>query len=410
LRKFRLFSKLRRASNPDKIAIPASTYEAPSSLILSNGRLSDGSVPASKPSDETERIRDLHQFYILDSAKDDRFDRLTTLTAQLLDVPIVLVSLVDESREWFKSTIGTAITEIKREHGFCAHAILVQGTTPMVVTDALSDTRFATHPFVVADPLLRFYAGAPLITVSGHKIGMLCVHDTKPRPDFGIKQQVILSQLAGIVMDEIDFHRIESERQLLVDELSHRVKNLIGVVRSVAKLSGRGNSNAQPFIEAFSARLAAMSTAHEKLVTGDWQGADLGDLVAGVVAAHQNLDQSAIFVQIPPIQVDASFSQTFALLVHELLTNAIKYGALSIATGQVSFTAKKTNDDGNPFIAFEWRETGGPIPELPKQVGFGHRLIEEAVRQKNGTLNMSWPTEGLICRFTFADQNSAAQI
>jgi two-component sensor histidine kinase len=398
------FSLFNRAATPaNAIADPAADCPEPDPPIVQPGKLADGSVPAAKPYDDTDRVGQLRHYCILDTGKDARFDRLTTLTAQLLDVPIVLVSLVDESREWFKSTVGTGIAEIKREHGFCAHALLLDGPTPLTVGDALLDGRFATHPFVVGGPKLRFYAGAPLISANGHKIGMLCVHDVKPRPDFGAKQEHILSQLAGIVMDEIDFHRIESERSLLVGELSHRVKNLIGVVSSVAKLSARGNPEAQPFLESFSSRLVAMSTAHDKLVAGDWKGADLRDVVASVVAAHLDINETSIVLDIPSLVIDASFAQTFALLVHELLTNAIKYGALKGAAGRVTFSATRAKANGGSVIEFEWRETGGPPAVAPQSPGFGHRLLDMAVRQKGGTVKLDWKPEGLVCRFTFAE-------
>ena len=192
-------------------------------MVLTLDKLSDGTVPAGTPCDDAERVDQLRHYCILDTGSDPRFDRITTLVSKLLVMPIVLVSLVDEAREWFKSKVGTEIAEILRDHGFCSHALHLEGRDVLTIADTLSDARFATHPYVVGGPQLRFYAGAPLITASGHKIGMLCVHDMKPRPDFGVEHEHILSQFAGIVMDEIDFHRIESERAILIGELSHRV-------------------------------------------------------------------------------------------------------------------------------------------------------------------------------------------
>ena len=365
--------------------------------------LADGSVPASKPQNEAERIEQLRHFCILDTTKDSRFDRITRLVAELLDVPIVLLSLVDEAREWFKSAIGTDISQINRELGFCAHAILVDSQEPMVVADTLLDPRFATHPYVVAGPKLRFYAGAPLITATGHKLGMLCLHDIKPRPDFGAHEKRILSQFAAIAMDEIDFHRIESERQLLVGELSHRVKNVFSVVHSVAAMSSRGDRAAETFVEVFNSRLGAMSAAHDQLIRSDWNEASLDRLVRSVVAASQDAAGSTISIAMPPVMINPAFAQTLALLVHELLTNALKYGALKVPSGHVSFTAAQTNSDGRQGIAFCWRETGGAPPVAPVMTGFGHRMLDMAVRQRGGTVHYDWQTAGLVCQFEIFD-------
>jgi two-component sensor histidine kinase len=371
-------------------------------------KLADGSVPADKPENEPERIQQLRRFCILDTDRDPRFERITALTAQLLDMPVVLVSLVDEAREWFKSAVGTEAAQIPREHGFCAHALLVDGRKAMTVVDTNTDPRFATHPYVVSAPHLRFYSGAPLISASGHKLGMLCVHDVKPRPDFGAAGEGILSRLAAIVMDEIDFHRIESERTLLIGELSHRVKNVISVVQSIARLSARDTPAAGPFVASFSGRLNAMVLAHDRLVSNDWQAASLPDVVTGVLAAHQPTETSAVTVDLPELTIDPPFAQIMALLVHELLTNSIKYGALREPAGRVSFSATRTSTDGVPVVKFRWAESGGPPVAAPDHIGFGHRLLETSVRQKGGTVTFDWQPHGLVCRFTLFELTLAA--
>ena len=359
----------------------------------------DGSVPAAIPDNESERLAQLQSFCILDTAKDERFDRITRLTAELLDVPIVLLSLVDAAREWFKSTSGTAITEIKREHGFCAHAILLDGPEVMVVPDTLDDPRFASHPIVLDEPKLRFYAGAPLITKDGYKLGMLCVHDNKPRPDFGARERSILSQLAGIAMDEIGFHRVESERELLIGELSHRVKNVFSIVQSVASVSSRGHPAAQPYVEGLASRITALASAHDQLVRHDWKGASLRGVVQSVIAGCQDVSSGRISVQMPAAKINPAFAQTLALVVHELLTNALKHGALKVPSGHVSFTGTETMLEGKSGISFEWRETGGPSPNALRPSGFGSRMLEMAVRQNGGTLTYDWQPGGLVCHF-----------
>tara|TARA_R110002096_G_scaffold361075_3_gene554160 strand:+ start:57714 stop:58889 length:1176 start_codon:yes stop_codon:yes gene_type:complete len=157
-------------------------------------------MEAPKPANENQRLRALHELDILDTAPEESFDRITRLAASIVDAPIVLVSLVDEDRQWFKSTVGLDATETPREVAFCAHAIL--DTSVMVVPDAREDARFADNALVTGPHDVRFYAGAPLMLNDDVRLGTLCAIDTKPRqldPD----QETALRDLAAIVVDEL---------------------------------------------------------------------------------------------------------------------------------------------------------------------------------------------------------------
>ena len=135
-------------------------------------------IPA-KPGNEHSRIATLRSLDILDTAPEERFDRLTRLAKRLFGVPIALVSLVDADRQWFKSCVGLAASEAPREISFCAHAILSDEI--LMVSDARSDVRFYDNPLVTGDPNLRFYAGCPLTVPNGSKLGTLCLLDVVPR-------------------------------------------------------------------------------------------------------------------------------------------------------------------------------------------------------------------------------------
>lgn len=149
---------------------------------------------------ETLRLEALRTLDILDTPEEARFDRLTSLAQRLLGVPMVMVSLVDAERQWFKSAKGVAFREAPREHSFCTHAIQEGSVT--VVTDAASDPRFSNSPLVTRSPNIRAYAGCPIQAVGGATVGTLCLADTAPRT-FTSEEQNLLQALAKLVEKEL---------------------------------------------------------------------------------------------------------------------------------------------------------------------------------------------------------------
>jgi len=156
------------------------------------------------PHDEQERLADLQSFDILDTPEEEAFDEIARIASIIFDMPIALVSLVDEARQFFKAHIGLDARETSRDLAFCAHTILESKV--MVVEDAREDKRFSDNDLVTQDPRIRFYAGAPLITDAGNRLGTLCLIDTKPRnltPD----EAGILQMLANRVISEMKLRR-----------------------------------------------------------------------------------------------------------------------------------------------------------------------------------------------------------
>lgn len=153
------------------------------------------------PPNENARLQVLRSFEILDSAEEQGYDDFTRIASLVCGVPISLISLIDESRQWFKSKIGIAASETPREISFCGHAILQNDV--FVVRDTLEDPRFADNPLVVGDPNIRFYAGVPLVTDAGYALGTLCVIDSVPRV-ITPEQEEILKRLGRQVMARIE--------------------------------------------------------------------------------------------------------------------------------------------------------------------------------------------------------------
>jgi PAS domain S-box-containing protein len=162
-------------------------------------------MSAPLPLNEAQRLATLREYRILDTIPEQAYDDITLMAAQICDVPTAMVSLVDENRQWFKSRIGMDAAETPRDIAFCAHTILSTDDV-MVVGDALADKRFADNPLVAAGPLVRFYAGAPLVAPDGSALGALCVMDQKPRT-LDAKQLEALKALGRHAVAQLELRR-----------------------------------------------------------------------------------------------------------------------------------------------------------------------------------------------------------
>lgn len=156
------------------------------------------------PPDEPERLAALERYDILDSSPEQAFDDLTLLAAHICQTPIALVTFIDADRQWIKSRVGLEVTQTARDVAFCAHAIATPET--LIVRDALEDERFAHNPFVLGEPRIRFYAGAPLRVGDGSGLGTLCVIDRVPH-DFTLAQQEALEALSRQVVAQLELRR-----------------------------------------------------------------------------------------------------------------------------------------------------------------------------------------------------------
>jgi len=164
---------------------------------------------ASFPPNERERLEALRSFEILDTQAEEAFDRFTRIAAGIIGVPIALVSLVDEARQWFKARHGLDAEETPRDMAFCAHAILKDEI--LVVDDATKDPRFSNNPLVTGAPDIRFYAGAPLKTRDQFNIGTLCVIDQQPRAGLTPEQRHLLTDLADAVVNQLYLHKTTAD-------------------------------------------------------------------------------------------------------------------------------------------------------------------------------------------------------
>jgi two-component sensor histidine kinase len=191
--------------------------------------------------------------------------------------------------------------------------------------------------------------------------------------------------------------RAEEHRQILVNELNHRVKNTLSVVQSIAAQSFKPGVGLASAREAFEGRLATLAAAHTLLTAQNWGDALISDVLEEAVLV--GAERCRFTLSGPPVALPPQTAVLLALAVHELCTNAARHGALSVAGGRVRVRwAVATDDEGCPRLRLLWRESGGPPVRPPTTRGFGARLLQQGLaRELGGSVTLDFEVEGLTC-------------
>ena len=202
--------------------------------------------------------------------------------------------------------------------------------------------------------------------------------------------------MIGVNVDINEMKRAEAQRELLLAELNHRVKNTLAVVQGIAHQTFRGEAAAPAARGAFEGRLVAMSTAHNRLTQSNWEDASL-ERIAADAFQSQGVDERRVALKGPGVLLPAKPALAIAMAFHELCTNAVKYGSLSNEAGRIELTWSR-QDGGPARLKIVWQEVGGPPVTPPARRGFGSRLIEEALAQDlAGVVALQFRSEGLVC-------------
>ena len=223
-----------------------------------------GMQAPNKPANEAARQAALDSLGILDTLPEERYDRITRVAKNLFDVPIALLSLVDNERQWFKSCLGLDVSETSRDVSFCGHAIL--DDKPFIVGNAPEDERFADNPLVLNDPNIRFYAGHPIKTLNGSNIGTLCIIDRKPK-SLSEEETQLLHDLAYLIEQEIQAIELnrqmkekeaallfakeraetaDQEKTLILANMSHELRTPLHAILSFSDLGQRKTEDQKP--------------------------------------------------------------------------------------------------------------------------------------------------------------------
>ncbi|MCB8837647.1 sensor histidine kinase [Aurantimonas sp. VKM B-3413] len=344
---------------------------------------------------------------LIDSGSDDAFDRVARLAAQSVGAPVSLATILDAGFQVFKGAHGlpepyatTRSTPISRS--FCRYVI--EGEQPLIIEDA------RTHPLVKDNPAIEelgvvAYLGLPLRTPNGSVVGSLSVIDHKPR-HWSPSDRRTVEDLVAILdselalREEIRFRqRAEEQARLMSREMEHRVKNSLSTVQAVIALSVRASQSPEEIRSDLLERVASLSSTHSLLVESEDSGAYFGDIVRSELK-HYGLG-TRIHVFGPDVLLNSSEAVIVGMVVHELATNATKYGALAPGMEGLVAIDWRLSDAPRRRLAVSWRETIGPdarsLPIEEAAQGFGSELLDTLiVRQLHGTMKRDWTERGLL--------------
>ncbi len=336
---------------------------------------------------EEMRLALLRGYNILDTAPEDGFDEITQLAAEICNVPIALISLVDEGRQWFKSKTGLEIDGSDIDGSICAHAIAADDY--LEINDTASDPRTVNNAFVVGDDQIRFYAGALIEDDKNLPLGTLCVLGREPRQlnDF---QRRALKVLAGQAMRQIALRKALADAEILHKEVDHRVKNSLQSLEALIRLQVRAekSQDARNALEAVQGRLATVSRLHEALyLTDTGASVDISAFLGKVVRSTQEQMPSTVKVhyRVEHCHLSSRSASSVGMIVNEAMTNAAKYAYEGRKSGTFSVTGQHK---GNAYH-LTCADDGPGIPEERRSgSGLGMRILLAAAQQLGGELLM----------------------
>ena len=351
-------------------------------------------MKAEKIATERARISNLRDYEILDSGSEKDFDEVVTLVARLLDVPVALISLVDEDRQWFKARFGFEATETPLSQAICGHAILSDDL--LEIPDTLADDRTADNPLCCGELAdMRFYAGAPLVSPAGHRLGTLCVLDRRPRELTPVQRET-LRIMARQVMRHIDLRRALAAEAVLRSEIDHRVKNSLQTVESLVRLyrSRSKGEETRAVLDAVARRIRSVAELHQALYqSGAGEDLPLDRYLSGVLALLQQQAPEGIRLRtdLTPVAAPPETAQALAVVVSEFVANTFKHAFAPGDSGEVTLCLRR--DDAG--LHLECHDNGrGGVATGTTGTGIGLRLMEAAADQLGGKIEMGGSESG----------------
>lgn len=376
-------------------------------------------IPPKIPKNEKERLKNLDSYCLLDSDPEKEYDDLTSLTSEIFDAPICLISLIDKDRQWFKSKVGLNAIETARNVSFCAHAIN-KPLELMVINNAKKDPRFYDNPFVEGEPHVVFYAGAPLVSAEGMPFGTLCIIDNKER-NFDEHQRKHLKTIAEQVSKLFQLRKKNlelsdhlHEKEILMKEMHHRVKNNLQIISSLLNLqmnSFEGDEKAMSALSSSRDRIIAMSLVHQQLyqnnkVTQVELGKFLSDLISNLQRVYSNIQ---MIIDCDKVTIDLDIAIPLSLIISELITNSCKHGFNENQLGIIKMKVKAHKNDYEIII----QDTGKGFSkknEWLENKSLGFEIIKTLTTQLNGNVECVSNSKGTKFTITIPIKNNQTDV
>lgn len=348
---------------------------------------------------QQEILARLGERALTESGLQTLFDEIVSTLAQILDVEFVkILELVPGDAElllragvgWRPGLIGTAHESTGR-HSQAGYALASGG--PVIVTDLKSETRFE-GPALLRDHGVNCGVSVPIAGRDGRAYGVLGVHTARQRR-FGEHDVSFLVATANVIAGAIQRRQADQRHELMIRELRHRSGNLFAQLLALFSQTARNSRSVADLTTKYEARVLALANAHRLITEGGWQSTSLKELLRVLLAPY--IDRVTLSGPDVFLEPDPSFALSSA--VHELATNASKYGSLSDEDGRLELNWTVNRAAPGLRLELDWKERGGPPPKRGRRVGFGSRLIGMVIeRQLNGEVHRSFRPEGMEVR------------
>jgi signal transduction histidine kinase len=389
-------------------------------------------ISAPIPKNENARLQDLYDSGLLDSPQEEEFDEIVRFASTLCNMPISLISLVDSNRQWFKAKIGLDENETNRDFSFCAHAILQEDL--FEVQDTWKDARFSDNPLVVSSPEIRFYAGMPLVTSTGSRLGTLCVIDREPghlteEQRFGLKvlaNNVI--KVAELRVKNKELYFATENQKRIISILAHDVRNPLSAIKNILEMKQTDDLDAKEaadMLEMVNRQLTNTIEMVENVVNWGQLQLKFGNLnlqdfdlhllinrIFGTESLKSVAKNNKLINKAEPGVIIHSDEVALEFVLRNLISNANKYThngkivvdmerkgikiVLSVTDTGVGMSRKQAADLLNNNT---YRSTLGT--NMEKGSGLGLMLVKEFIERLDGSITVeSEPGKGTCFKIT----------
>jgi PAS domain S-box-containing protein len=345
---------------------------------------------------QQETVARLGERALTESDLQTLFDEIAATVADILDVEFVKILELEPGDSelllragigWREGAIGTAHESTGR-HSQAGYA-LASGA-PVIVTDLKSETRFEP-PTLLRDHGVNSGVSVPIAGRDGRAYGVIGAH-TARRRRFGEHEVSFLLATANLIAGAIQRRQADQRHELMIRELRHRSGNLFAQLLALFSQTARNSRSVADLTAKYEARVLALANAHRLITEGGWQSTSLKDLMHVLLAPY--IDRVTLAGPDVFLDPDPSFALSSAL--HELATNASKYGSLAAAAGTLEVSWSVQRSDQGLRLELNWKERGGPAPRRARRAGFGSRLIGMVIeRQLNGQVHRTFGPNGL---------------